>query len=448
MAFDPYHAWLGIPAAEQPPNHYRLLGLAQFEADAAAIDNAADRQMAHVRTFQLGPNAADSQRILNELAAARLCLTRADRKAAYDRLLKQAAPADVDAEQHGAPAGGAAPTKPPTVAAAARIGPYELLECLASGNVGVTYKVRHAESGRVYSLKTLPPATAKHPEVRARFRREVDVLTQLNHDNLIRGVEAGEQDGVPYLVSEFVLGADLATIVAQQGPLAVDQAVEYLTQAARGLSQLHMAGVIHRNLKPHVLWVDLQGRLRITNLLLAKIRDDSMLGGGERLTTTGEQLGTIDYVAPEQACDPSSVDGRADLYSLGCTLYYLLTGRPPYQGKNVVEKLKAHMQAPIPSLRAARAEVPEDLERAYQRLLAKAPEARYASALDLLEELAPSGPAKVAVKASKASAPAAGSLAARARRGRWPAWAVWAAAVGAALIALGIIMGLLASMGQ
>ena len=183
-----------------------------------------------------------------------------------------------------------------------------------------------------------------------------------------------------------MLGTDLATLVKQQGPLSVEQAVDYAVQTARGLTQLHMHGVFHRNIKPHVLLVDLQGNLRITNLFLAKIGESSTLEG-EALTTMGEQMGSLDYLPPEQALDARQADARSDIYSLGCTLHHLLTGRPPYLAKSPMEKILAHRQSPIPSLRAQLRDIPESLDKALGKMLAKQPDARFQFAGDLIAAL-------------------------------------------------------------
>lgn len=386
VLFDPYREWLGIPPEEQPPNHYRLLGFPKFQADPAKVNEAADKLMKHVRTFQLGPRSSDSQKVLNDLSAARVTLMDAKRRAAYDVVLRAAKAADLATE--------AAANEPKAKAAPAfdrravpTIGPYEILERLVAQPLGVTYKARDPASGRYYSLKTLPAEAARKPEVVKRFRREIEIVTKLDHPNLIGGVDQGEHHGAPYLVTEFILGADLGTLVQQQGPLPVDLAVDYVVQAARALGQLHMNGVFHRNIKPQVLLVDMMGRVKITNLLLAKIAESSTLDAGENLTRMGEMMGTVDYLAPEQAAAASAVDGRADIYALGCTLHFLLTGRPPYVSKSTMEKLLAHQRSPIPSLRAARADVPAEVDRVFQRMLAKDPNMRFGSAAALVQEL-------------------------------------------------------------
>jgi serine/threonine protein kinase len=177
--------------------------------------------------------------------------------------------------------------------------------------------------------------------------------------------------------------------------LPVEQAVDYAVQTARGLSELHSHGVFHRNIKPHALLVDFRGNLRITNLLLAKIGEGSAIDAGdEALTMEGESMGSIDYLPPEQAVDSSKADQRSDIYALGCSLYYLLTGQPPYPLKSSVDKLLAHRQAPIPSPRRLRSEVPAWLDASIRRMLAKKQADRYQTAADVIQALTNPPPAE------------------------------------------------------
>jgi serine/threonine protein kinase len=205
------------------------------------------------------------------------------------------------------------------------------------------------------------------------------------------GLEAaGVINGVPYLATEHVLGTDIATLIRYQGPLPVEQAISYTLQAARGLVQLHLHGVIHRNIKPHILLIDTQGRLKVTTFFLAKLDDrDASAGPQEELTQMGQLMGTAEYLAPKQAADASSSDHRADIYSLGCTLHLLLTGRPPYAGESVLEKIARHRTAPLPSLRRGRRDVPAALDRTFQKMPAKNPAPRQRFMGDVVAQLAP-----------------------------------------------------------
>jgi serine/threonine protein kinase len=387
-SFDPYYQWLAIPPDQQPPNHYRLLGVETFEANPDVINGAADRQMTHVRSFQTGPRATSSQKMLTELAIARRTLLDPSAKSAYDTVLATAAPAECadlqqqayQAQRNDTPAAPQQPLEP--------FGSYVVQSKTAASTMWESYKVLERGSGRVYSLKTLPAAAAKNDEIVKRFQREIEIVTKLDHPNLIRGVDSGQTpDGVPFLLTEHVMGTDLATLVARQGPLPVDVAVDYTMQAARALTQLHMHGVFHRNLKPQVLLVDLRGNIKITNLLMAKVDQSSDLDHDEDLTRQGTLLGTADFLAPDQASDASTVDGRADIYALGCVLHFLLTGRPPYPAKSLIDKLKAHKSAPIPNLAALRPDLPPQVQAAFTKMLAKQPGLRYKFVGEVVEAL-------------------------------------------------------------
>jgi serine/threonine protein kinase len=282
-----------------------------------------------------------------------------------------------------------------------QLGEYELIERLGGGHTGPVFQARHRTSGRMYAVKVLPKDLARQETVLKRFEREAALAKRLNHASLIAAFDSGQQDGVAYLVMEYFTGTDLAKLVHQRGPLPVEEAQEYLRQAAAGLAYLHSQGVVHRNIKPHNLLVGRNGNLKIGNLLLARLEDGSLLHGDavsiEELTRSGEMMGSVDYLPPEQARDASSVDARADIYALGCTLYYLLTGKPPYARKSAMQVLLAHGSEPIPSLRAAREDVPPELDRLFQQMLTKEPDKRIASMNACIQALeSPGRPAQFA----------------------------------------------------
>lgn len=185
-----------------------------------------------------------------------------------------------------------------------------------------------------------------------------------------------------HLALEYVGGASLQNIVQQYGPLPVEPVVQLLIGAADGLAYLHDLGIYHRNVKPENLLVNHRGQLKIANLILAKLDDEAALeamGDGEALTQPGQMLGSVDYLAPEQAVDASTIDGRADIYSLGCTIHTLLTGKPPYQAKGTMAMVMAHRTEPIPSIRTLRPDVPEWLDKVFRKTMAKEPRDRYAN---------------------------------------------------------------------
>ena len=385
--FDPYHKWLGILPQDQPPDHYRLLGLRRYEVDAEVIANAADQRMGFLRTLQTGPHGDHSQQLLNEVARARVTLLDPARKAGYDTVLHSAAP--VDALPAAAPQATAPPVQtPPSISVGQSFGEFRLLECLQHTRMTMVYRAEHIPTRRLYSLKFLTPEAARDRTLGKRFRREIEITTQLDHPNLIVGFQGGEYQGLLYLVTEHVIGTDLQTLVTQCGPLPVEHVVEYIDQAARGLLQLHLLGVYHRNISPRNLLVDLQGRIKITNLLLARIQEGSEMDQGqEELTRMGDTMGTAEFLAPEQALDASSVDHRTDIYALGCTMFYLATGRPPYDGRSLMDKLVAHKVQPIPSLRSHCPVAPRWLDTVCRKMLAKSPGGRYTSMAELTDAL-------------------------------------------------------------
>jgi serine/threonine protein kinase len=256
------------------------------------------------------------------------------------------------------------------------IGRYLVLDKLGEGGMGVVFRARHRPTGRLVALKVLPPSLARDADAVQRFRREFRVASQLSHPNVVAAIEANEDRGVHYLTMEYVPGDDLNRLVASGGPMSVKLALHCVIQVARGLEAAHAQGIVHRDVKPGNVMIDPAGSVRLLDLGLARVIEASAgFGASEAgpLTRTGSFLGTVDYLAPEQAHDAKSVDGRADIYSLGCTLYFLLTGKPPFPGETVLKRLMGHQERPAPSLRPTRPEVPEALEQVYQRMMAKRP---------------------------------------------------------------------------
>jgi serine/threonine protein kinase/tetratricopeptide (TPR) repeat protein len=282
------------------------------------------------------------------------------------------------------------------------IGNYFVLDKLGAGGMGVVFKAKHRRLGRVVALKILPPSFAKDREMLLRFRREVDAAARLKHPNVIAAVDADEDRGVNFLAMDYVDGRDLERLVTDRGPLPIGQAVDCVIQAARGLEAAHSGGIIHRDIKPGNLMLDESGTVRVLDLGLARFVEASNPFGqasGPALTQSGSYMGTVDYMAPEQAEDSRSVDGRADVYSLGCTLYFLLTGKPPFEAANVLKRLMAHQERPAPSLLAARRDVPEALEEIYQAMMAKRPGDRPSSMAEVVRRLEASRAPKEARKA-------------------------------------------------
>ncbi|OAI53501.1 hypothetical protein AYO47_04655 [Planctomyces sp. SCGC AG-212-M04] len=265
------------------------------------------------------------------------------------------------------------------------LGNYVCLEKLGQGGMGMVLKAQHRRMKRMVALKVLSPAVAKSSELIARFHREVEAAAKLSHANIVTAFDADEAGGTSFLVMEYVDGKDLSSVVKSQGPLSLAQACKCLIQAAKGLEYAHDQRIIHRDIKPANLLIDRHGTVKILDMGLARMDTDA---GKTELTSTGAVMGTVDYMAPEQALSSKHADARSDIYSLGITLWYLLTGRPTYEGDSMMARLIGHRESAIPSLaealsrRSAGAKpVPADKARAidavFQKMVAKKPEDRY-----------------------------------------------------------------------
>ena len=279
-------------------------------------------------------------------------------------------------------------------------GEYIVLDKLGAGGMGQVFKAQHRRMKRIVALKVLPPQTTNSAAAVKRFYQEVEMAARLTHPNIVTAYDAGEAHKLHYLAMEFVDGKDLSYIVTRNGPLSIDQAMYCVAQAARGLHYAHQQGIIHRDVKPSNLLVDRHSVVKILDMGLARLTDS--LGredDGAGLTEAGQVLGTVDYMAPEQAHDTRSADHRADIYGLGCTMFRLLTDRIPFPADTILKKILAHREQPIPSLQGLRPEVPPRLDQLFQRMLAKDPAQRVAS----MSEVAATLEALLAGKSDEAS---------------------------------------------
>jgi hypothetical protein len=269
-----------------------------------------------------------------------------------------------------------------------RLGQYEVFEKLGQGGMGAVYRARHVELGKFVALKVLP-ADRMHEVSVARFKREVRAVGQLEHPNIVAAHDAGQFRGIHYLVMTLVDGCDLGRLVAIERQLRIADACEVARQAAAGLQHAADHGLVHRDVKPSNLMLARDGVVKLLDLGLVRTSGDAP---ADALTGTGALLGTADYLAPEQWERPGAVDARADIYGLGCTLYHLLTGHPPFAGdanQSVFSKMRAHLENPVPPVTVHRPDVSAELAAVLARMMAKAPADRFASPAEAAEALRP-----------------------------------------------------------
>jgi serine/threonine protein kinase len=279
-----------------------------------------------------------------------------------------------------------------------KLGNYDLLAKLGAGGMGTVFKARHRRLKRVAAIKVLAAHLCTDAAFVQRFQREVETVARLGHPNVVMAYDADEAEMGHFLVMEFVDGRDLASEVEKAGKLSVPRAADYIIQAARGLAYAHTQGIVHRDVKPHNLLLDRSGLVKVTDLGLARLNSAATAGAGG-LTQAGGILGTVDYMAPEQAVDSAAIDARADIYGLGCTLYFLLAGTPPYTGPTLVSVLLKHRDAAVPLLRRVRPDVPAGLEAVCARMMAKAVGDRYQTMSEVIAALEPFAPASSGVPA-------------------------------------------------
>ncbi len=271
------------------------------------------------------------------------------------------------------------------------LGDYVVTESIGRGGMGYVLKARHRRMKRTVAIKFLLKSLTDSDDLRRRFEREVEAAAQLDHQNIVTAYDAGVHEGSHYLVMQYVDGEDLSQIVKSSGPMEIPDAVDVIRQAALGLGYAHDRGVIHRDIKPGNLLLDSEGVVRILDMGLARMMPspgDELEGGAHAdLTNTGSVMGTIDYMAPEQALDAKSVDHRADIYALGCTLYFLLTSNPPFRNETVMRRLLAHREQPAPRISEYRPGARPELDEIFATMMAKSPDDRYPSMKHLVVAL-------------------------------------------------------------
>lgn len=269
------------------------------------------------------------------------------------------------------------------------IGPYEVAERLASGNLGGVYRARHRDTGQAVSLKVFPSQHHMTKEQAARIRREVRLLAQLDHPNVVRSFDCGEAHGVRYVAFEDLHGETLDAWIDREGAMDFHDACRFALDVAEGLRALHEQGIVHRDVCPEAIWIDASGRAKLLEFGAAKDMSAQSGDEAEGLTTDSTVIGRYDYMSPEQAKDARSVTPASDLFSLGATLYHCLAGKAPFHDPNpmrVMMKVVTEQPAAVSSLPFG---IPRPLDDVMAGLLAKDPAKRFQKAQDVVLGLRP-----------------------------------------------------------
>jgi serine/threonine-protein kinase len=265
------------------------------------------------------------------------------------------------------------------------LGKYKLLNHIGTGGMGSVYLAEHNVMRHRVAIKLLPQNMAAQSSYLERFHQEARASAKLNHPNMVRAFDVSTDDNYTYLVMEYVDGTDLQAIVSRNGPLDYATAANYMRQAAEGLGYAHQVGLIHRDIKPANLLVDKEGVVKILDMGLARFSDDSQ--GSLTMEYDQKMIGTVDYLAPEQALDSHAVDLRVDIYSLGCTLYFLLSGDAPFPQGTIPQRLMAHQKEAPTDIRKARPDAPDQLLAICSKMMAKSADDRYQTALEVADAL-------------------------------------------------------------
>jgi serine/threonine protein kinase len=296
-------------------------------------------------------------------------------------------------------------------------GPYVILDRIGEGGVSQVFKAWHTGKSCVVAIKVIRPELLSNPEAFGRFQREMHAVARLSHPNIISSIDSDLVGETNYFAMEYVEGSDLGKLVQLMGPLKIPLACDYVRQAALGLQHAHEHGLVHRDIKPANLFLtgaslapalvvgqpptaNLSGttpavtgksEIKILDMGLARLREGHTPGGENvvALTQEGTMMGTPDYLAPEQARNAKAADIRSDIYSLGCTFYFLLTGRPPFPGNSVMQKLFQHQKDEPKPIETVRTNVPPGLSPILKKMMAKQPADRYQTPGEIAQALAP-----------------------------------------------------------
>lgn len=264
-----------------------------------------------------------------------------------------------------------------------RLNHFLLEELIGGGGMGAVFRAHDEQLDRTVAIKVIP-FVGDDPDLRRRFRNEAQSAAKLDHPRIARVFDAGNHGDWHYIVFEYIEGTNVRDLVTKNGVLSIDDAVFYTSQLADALQHASDRGIVHRDIKPSNVLIGPDEVIKLVDMGLARSEN---LDLSEDMTASGVTLGTFDYISPEQAHDPRDADLRSDIYSLGCTLYFMLTGSPPYPGGTMLQKLLSHGNAPPPDVRELRPEVSDNLEAVIEKMLAKKPSDRYQTATDLIADL-------------------------------------------------------------
>ncbi len=263
-----------------------------------------------------------------------------------------------------------------------QLGDYIIIECIGGGGMGRVYRALDSKLDRYVALKVLAPNQTSD-EFRTRFIIEAKASARLHHDNIVTVYSFGESNGLTYLAMEYIAGVNIRDIVTKNGPLPVEDVLSYAIQLASALEHINEKGIVHRDIKPSNVLITDDGTVKVIDLGLAKNNAEQ----ADDLTATGVTLGTFDYISPEQARDPRNVDIRADIYSLGCSLFFMLTGQPPFPNGTGLQKLLSHQGDNAPNVQQFRSDVPDRLADIIMKCMAKNADLRFQTPQDLSKAL-------------------------------------------------------------
>lgn len=264
------------------------------------------------------------------------------------------------------------------------LGKYQIEKEIGAGGMGAVFLAKDTTLNRLAALKVLPRDKAENPVLVKRFKAEGQAAAHLRHENIVSVYDAGEEDGYLYIALEYVEGTDLHNLISKRSRIPVRRSLEIITQVTEALAHAYQQGIVHRDIKPANILIRQDGVVKLTDLGLARSIDDNT---ETSITRAGTTVGTVDYMAPEQARDSKAADIRSDIYSLGCTWYHMLTGRAPFSEGSLTNKLAAHATTPPPDPRQLNERVPEGIVAIIHRMMAKAQSARYQNPQELLDDL-------------------------------------------------------------